>query len=60
MGGFSRGAYRVQIRVAPGDKSRYLWTIYGTQTLFYEASTTSYGSIEQALADASARLAQLS
>lgn len=51
--------YRVGVRPAPGNPKRYLWTIYGTQTLFYEASETEYGSVELALAEANTRLGQL-
>ena len=52
-------AYRVRVRPAPGNLARFLWTIYGTETLFYEASPTEYASVEQALADANARLSEL-
>ena len=55
----SEKPYRIGVRPAPGNHARYLWTIYGTQTLFYEASETEYASVEQALADANARLAEL-
>ena len=51
--------YRVSIRPAPGNHARYLWTIYGTETLYYEASQTEYASVEQALADANARVSEL-
>ena len=52
-------AYRIAVRPVPNNQARYLWAIYGTQTLFYEASQTEYRSIEQALADANARLSEL-
>ena len=55
----SRGAYRISVRPARNDPSRYLWTIYGTQSLFREESQTSYASVEQALSDANARLGEL-
>ena len=51
--------FRVQVRPAPGEPTRYLWTIYGTKSLFYEESGSSYASIEQALQDANDRLKQL-
>ncbi len=51
--------YRVGVRPAPGNQKRYLWTIYGTQTLFYEASKIEYDSVELALAEAHSRLGEL-
>jgi hypothetical protein len=51
--------YRISVRPAPGNKSRYLWTIYGIETMFYEASQTEYDSVEDALAEANARLSEL-
>lgn len=52
-------SYRVSVRPAPNNRGRYIWTIYGTQTLFYEASQTEYDSVESALADANSRLGEL-
>lgn len=51
--------YRVGVRPAPGNPKRYLWAIYGTQTLFYETSQTEYASVEEALAEANTRLGEL-
>ena len=52
-------AYRIAVRLVPSNQARYLWAIYGTQSLFYESSQAEYASIEQALADANARLSKL-
>ncbi|GJD93946.1 hypothetical protein OCOJLMKI_1144 [Methylobacterium iners] len=52
-------AYRIQIRPAPSDPSKYLWTMCGTHSMFREEAATPYPSVEQALAEANARLGQL-
>lgn len=52
--------YRIGVRPASSNRSRYLWTICGTQKLFYEVSQTEHASVDDALAEANARLSQLS
>jgi hypothetical protein len=59
MSSQSAKPYRIGVRPAPGNRSRYLWTIYGTETMFYEASQTEHASVEDALAEANARLSEL-
>lgn len=59
MAAHSSSAYRISVRPAPHDRSRYLWTINGTQSMFSEESSTAYSSVEDALAEANARLAQI-
>jgi hypothetical protein len=54
-----RNGFRIGIRPDPQNGKRYLWTLNGTQTLFREESSSSYDSIEQAIADAEARADEL-
>ncbi|MGX7703655.1 hypothetical protein [Methylobacterium sp. Gmos1] len=51
--------YRVSVRPDPGNRARYLWTIYGTQSMFWEESPDAFTSVEQALDAANERLAEL-
>lgn len=52
-------AYLIRVSPVFGQRSRYIWAITGTQTMFHQRSDVAYDSVEQALAEAQARLAQL-
>lgn len=54
-----RNGFRIGIRPDPRNGKRYVWTLNGTQKLFHEESSTSYDSVEQAIADAQARADEL-
>lgn len=54
-----RHGFRIGIRPDPKNGKRYLWTLNGTQMLFREESSSSYDSVEQAIADAQARADEL-
>lgn len=54
-----RNGYRIGIRPDPKNPKSYLWTLHGTQKLFWEESSSSYTSVEQAIAEAQARADQL-
>ncbi|MGC5781733.1 hypothetical protein [Methylobacterium sp. NFXW15] len=54
-----RHGFRIGIRPDPKDGKRYLWTLNGTSKLFREESSSSYSSIEEAIAEAEARADQL-
>jgi hypothetical protein len=52
-------AYRMSVRPSPQDRTRFLWSIHGTQSMFWEESSVAFLSVEQALSAGRERLAEL-
>ncbi|QRE73308.1 hypothetical protein [Methylobacterium aquaticum] len=51
--------YRISIRPDPRDRTQFLWTIYGIDSMFWEESSVAFSSVEHALSAGNERMSEL-